>query len=138
MILGNQIQGKFLRFKRVAGAKGKSGGGGESEGETGKSSNKKQPSSVSEEMEFVRLFMTFNADERGLIGHDIMSFIKACRFRGRSCDLRRYVLFLCSCNLLLKIILIPYVYHTLTSLCTLNFQRIQANQCCKLWKLLHD
>ena len=97
MILGNQIHERSMRFKRVAGAKGKSGGGGEDEGQTGKnskSSNKKQPSSVSEEMEFVRLFMTFNADERGLIGHNIMSFIKACTFRGRSCDLRRYVSFL--------------------------------------------
>ena len=99
MILGNQIHERSLRFKRVAGAKGKSGGGEGDEGESskssgGKSSNKKQPSSVSEEMEFVRLFMTFNADERGLIGHNIMSFIKSCTFRGRSCELRRYVLFL--------------------------------------------
>ena len=101
MILGNQIHERSMRFKRVAGAKGKSGGGEGDEGESSKSSkssggksSKKQPSSVSEEMEFVRLFMTFNADERGLIGHNIMSFIKACTFRGRSCDLRRYVSFL--------------------------------------------
>ena len=97
MILGNQIHERSLRFKRVAGAKGKSGGGEGDEGESSKNSggkSKKQPSSVSEEMEFVRLFMTFNADERGLIGHNIMSFIKSCTFRGRSCELRRYVLFL--------------------------------------------
>ena len=93
MILGKQINERSLRFKRVAGAGKKGGGGkgdeGESSKRSGSKSSKKQPSSVSEEMEFVRLFMTFNADERGLIGHNIMSFIKACTFRGRSCDLRR-------------------------------------------------
>ena len=65
------------RVKRVVGA-GK-----------GSKGPKAQPSSVSEEMEFVRSFMTLNADERGLIGHNITSFIKDCTFRGRTCDLEK-------------------------------------------------
>ena len=44
-----------------------------------------QPTSVAEEMEFLRTFMTLNEEERTLIGHNYTSFIKGCTFRGRDC-----------------------------------------------------
>ena len=42
--------------------------------------------SEKEEMEFIKLFMTLNADERALIGHNFTTLVKACTFRGRSCE----------------------------------------------------
>ena len=44
-----------------------------------------QPSSVAEEMEFLRTFMSLDEKERQLIGHNFTSFIKGCTFRGRDC-----------------------------------------------------
>ena len=85
-------QENVVRIKR-------GGGGGNKEkeekkeagGEEEVQSRGAQPSSVAEEMEFVRLFMTLNEDERSLIGHNITQFIKACTFRGRSCNISTLV-----------------------------------------------
>ena len=66
-----------MRVKRVAVAKGH------------KEHDEKedvQPTSEKEEMEFIKLFMTLNADERALIGHNFTTLVKACTFRGRSCE----------------------------------------------------
>ena len=44
-----------------------------------------QSSYVAEEMDFLRIFMALNEEERILIGHNFTSFIKACTFRGNDC-----------------------------------------------------
>jgi hypothetical protein len=66
-------------------------GEGPPEGEHPRQPPGEQSSEVGEEMDFLRIFMSLNEEERILIGHNFTSFIKACTFRGKDCLKETYV-----------------------------------------------
>ena len=85
-----------VRVKRKSGGSSKKSGGSSGKDKDGKSDsgkdgkkgskgNNQLSTSVAEEMEFVQVFMSLNEEERALIGHDFVEFIKECTFRGHIC-----------------------------------------------------
>ena len=87
LVLGGHENRELLRRKRmVKNLQGEvAGNHGDPKNGPGLDDYGAQPTSVAEEMEFLRTFMTLNEAERILIGHNYTSFIKGCTFRGRDC-----------------------------------------------------